>query len=85
MQHHESLVHHAVESNQPTIVQLLIKYGAKIDFIDDVQQMPIHKAVYHGYPECLKILIDNGSPLSFKDMVLVVFSECLPTKLTDVF
>ena len=84
LQHHESLMHHAVESNQPTIVELLVKYGAKIDVIDDVGQMPIHKAVYHGYPACLKMLIDNGSPISFKDKVVVVF-ECLPTKLANVF
>ena len=63
-------MHHAVESNQPTIVKLLIDYGIKIDQLDEVQQMPIHKAIYHGFPVIVKQLIDAGSPLSARDRVV---------------
>jgi len=38
-QHQETLMHHAVESNQPSIVQLLIHHGAKLSVRNKHQQV----------------------------------------------
>mmetsp|Transcript_59813 Transcript_59813/g.50674 ORF Transcript_59813/g.50674 Transcript_59813/m.50674 type:complete len:220 (-) Transcript_59813:91-750(-) len=65
--HQETLMHHAVESNQPSIVQLLIHYGAKLSVRNKHQQTPLHLAVYHGWPAIVKVLVDAGAPITLPD------------------
>eukprot|EP00802_Teleaulax_amphioxeia_P007529 Tamp_07536.p1 GENE.Tamp_07536~~Tamp_07536.p1 ORF type:complete len:216 (-),score=40.29 Tamp_07536:1797-2444(-) len=65
--HHEALIHHAVESNQPEIVSLLVSYGAKLSVRNAHGQMPLHLAVYHGWPGMVKTLVDHGAPITAAD------------------
>jgi hypothetical protein len=41
--------------------------------VDEQKQMPIHRAVYHGWPVLVKLLIDAGSPLTAQDKVASEF------------
>jgi ankyrin repeat protein len=68
-QHHQALIHHAVESNQPEIVSLLVEYGAKVSVKNEHGQMPLHLAVYHGWPKMVKTLVDHGAPITAPDDV----------------
>jgi hypothetical protein len=68
-QHHEALIHHAVESNQPEIVSLLVEYGAKVSVKNSHGQMPLHLAVYHGWPKMVKTLVEHEAPLTVPDDV----------------
>jgi ankyrin repeat protein len=72
-QHHEALIHHAVESNQPEIVSLLVSYGAKLSVRNAHGQMPLHLAVYHGWPGMVKTLVDHGAPITAADDVRAEF------------
>ena len=78
MQHHEALIHHAVESNQPHIVELLVNYGASLTIKNGHKQTPLHLAVYHGWPKMVRTLVDAGAPIFVQDDVRAfVFFEVL--------
>ncbi|ARE67538.1 SWPV2-ORF286 [Shearwaterpox virus] len=54
-------IHYAVNSNNPSIVKLLVDYGSEIDIFDDDFEYPITEAVKSNYLEVAKTLIDAGA------------------------
>ena len=62
-------LHHYCESyKNPELVKLLIKYGAKVNYIDPkTGATPLHRAMYMFRSEVVKVLIENGADLSIKN------------------
>ncbi len=58
-----SSYHPAKAGVQAPLVTLLVKYGAKVDGIDD-SSGPIATAIAFGYPSAAKALADNGAKIS---------------------
>lgn len=51
---------HAVKNNQPEIVELLCKAGAKVNVYNNEGDTPLTKAAYEGYTEVVKALLTYG-------------------------
>ena len=63
-------LHRAVISNQPQIVELLIKYGFNINAKCNHGCTPLHYAVSIGTEIILKILLENGADIDAKTLHL---------------
>ncbi|XP_076040161.1 transient receptor potential cation channel protein painless-like isoform X2 [Oratosquilla oratoria] len=75
------LLHRAVDTGSPKMVQLLLHHGAEAKMEDLHGQMPIHRAAYMGNREILVSLIEDmkgGSPkLNLKSSSAVILSQLL--------
>ena len=62
-----TLVHEAVEAEQPDIVQLLLLHGVNPDLRARGGLTPLHVAASKGSVACTRALIENGADMSMRD------------------
>ncbi|KAI7853048.1 ankyrin repeat-containing domain protein, partial [Circinella umbellata] len=55
--HGQTPLHSAILSNQSACVELLLKYGARMDIQDNQGQLPLHLSVFYRRIECTKCLL----------------------------
>ncbi|KAG2223522.1 hypothetical protein INT45_000842 [Circinella minor] len=55
--HGQTPLHSAILSNQSACVELLLKYGARMDIQDNQGQLPLHLSVFYRRMECTKCLL----------------------------
>ncbi|AVP88027.1 hypothetical protein phytr_11010 [Candidatus Phycorickettsia trachydisci] len=69
----ETPMHYAARQNHADVVQLLIKFGADVNIMDDDQQTPLYIAVTDRHPDIVNFLIDKGKALTSlpKDLLRV--------------
>jgi len=57
-------LHYAARNGNLEIVELLIKYGAKVSSSSITNEEPLHEAVYKGHLEVAKFLLDKGAKVN---------------------
>ena len=62
-----SILHEAVDGDQPDVVQLLLLYGFNPDLRARGGLTPLHLAVIKANAGCIRALIDNGADITQKD------------------
>ena len=62
-----TILHEAVEGNQPDVVQLLLLHGLNPNVQAKGGLTPLHLAVIKGQVGCVHALIDNGADITVKD------------------
>ena len=60
-------VHCAVNSNNPTILSLLLGAGLSPDSLNDYHRTPIHLAAIYGHTKLINILLDHNAKCDEKD------------------
>ena len=71
-----TLLHEAVDADQPDVVQLLLLHGLNPDMQTKQGLTPLHLAVSKGLVNCVRALLENGADMSIKD----VFGQDAVTK-----
>jgi ankyrin repeat protein len=54
----------AAYSNQPEILEFLIKSGADVNSQNERGSTPLHGAAYYGFLECVKLLLNNNADIN---------------------
>lgn len=62
-----TLLHEAVEADQPDVVQLLLLHGISPDVKGKNGNTPLHVAVLKGHILCIEALLEGGADLSVPD------------------
>ena len=62
-----TLLHEAVDADQPDIVQLLLLHGVYPDVRARGGLTPLHIAVSKCYVGCVRALIENGADITVRD------------------
>ena len=62
-----SVLHEAVEGDQPNVIQLLLLHGFNPDVRARGGLTPLHLAVLKGYVGCVRALIESGADIRLKD------------------
>lgn len=57
----QTAIHWACASGYPTTVQLLVRFGGRIDVRDKSGETPLHKAAWRGSAECVQLLLKLGA------------------------
>ncbi|MBD0391449.1 ankyrin repeat domain-containing protein [Wolbachia endosymbiont of Pentalonia nigronervosa] len=60
-EHRKTALHCAVEANNPNLVQLLLKQGAKVDAVDQYGRTALHLAASYGCAEVVLALLEAGA------------------------
>ncbi|KAG5799177.1 hypothetical protein H9Q69_001809 [Fusarium xylarioides] len=66
----DSLFIRAICTGNIELVSLLIKHGAKIDYVDPLESFnksPLSRAVREGNLDMVKLLVDNGADVNFSE------------------
>ncbi|KAI1022042.1 hypothetical protein LB504_007370 [Fusarium proliferatum] len=66
----DSLFIRAICTGNVELVSLLIKHGAKIDYVDPLDSFnksPLSRAVREGNLDIVKLLVDNGADINFSE------------------
>ena len=63
----EFLIHRAVARGLPHIVKQLIRYGAKVDSVDDKGETPLFTAVIRNNEEVVHLLLKLGASLDIRN------------------
>ena len=63
----QTLLHEAVEADQPDVVQKLLLYGVSPDMKAKGGVTPLHLAVSKCHVDCVVALLENGSDITVKD------------------
>jgi ankyrin repeat protein len=59
-----TLLHLAVDCNQPDMVRLLLARGADVDALDNRSRSPLHRALSRGNDALVQMLIDHGAAVN---------------------
>ena len=62
-----TLLHEAVDADQPDVVQLLLLYGLNPDVRVKGGLTPLHMAVSKCQVGCVRALIENGADITVRD------------------
>ncbi|MCG8625024.1 MAG: ankyrin repeat domain-containing protein, partial [Proteobacteria bacterium] len=62
-----TILHEAVEGDQPDVIQLLLLHAFKPDVQAKGGITPLHLAVTNGQIDCVRALIENGADISVSD------------------
>ena len=62
-----SILHEAVEGDQPDVIQLLLLHGFNPNVRARGDLTPLHLAVLKGHDGCVRALIENGADVTLKD------------------
>ena len=62
-----TLLHEAVDADQPDIVQLLLLHGLNPNIQTKQGLTPLHLAVSKGLVDCATALLENGADITIKD------------------
>ncbi|KAF5642482.1 ankyrin repeat [Fusarium tjaetaba] len=66
----DSLFIRAICTGNIELVSLLIKYGAKTDYVDPIESFnksPLSRAVREGNLDMVKLLVDNGADINYSE------------------
>lgn len=63
----QTLLHEAVEADQPDVVQKLLLYGVPPDMKAKAGVTPLHLAVSKCHVGCVTALLENGADITVKD------------------
>ncbi|MEP1767396.1 MAG: ankyrin repeat domain-containing protein [Sulfitobacter sp.] len=59
----------AMLNSDPEMIRILIKFGAKVNSVDDEGQTPLHFAAMSNLnPDIISVLVDNGAAINLQDM-----------------
>lgn len=64
-----TLLHEAVDGDQPDVIQLLVSQGVSPDVRGKNNQTPLHLAAAKGHVLCLQVLLEGGADLTAEDDV----------------
>eukprot|EP00761_Pharyngomonas_kirbyi_P014759 gb/GECH01014789.1/.p1 GENE.gb/GECH01014789.1/~~gb/GECH01014789.1/.p1 ORF type:complete len:550 (+),score=136.98 gb/GECH01014789.1/:1-1650(+) len=62
-----SPLHFATANGHLEIAEMLLQYGAIVDFQDYLGRTPLHKASSKGFPAIVKLLLDRGANMDIHD------------------
>ena len=62
-----TLLHEAVDADQPDVVQLLLLHGLNPNKQSKQGLTPLHLAVSKGLVDCVRALLENGADIMIKD------------------
>ena len=62
-----SVLHEAVEADQPDMIQLLILHGFNPDVRAKGGLTPLHLAITKAKVSCVRALVENGADMSMRD------------------
>lgn len=65
----QTLLHEAVEADQPDIVQKLLLLGVAPDMKAKAGVTPLHLAVSKCHVDCVRALLENGADITVKDEI----------------
>lgn len=63
----QTLLHEAVDADQPDVVQLLLLHGVSPDLRGKNSQTPLHLAASKGYVLCVQVLLEGGANVTLTD------------------
>lgn len=64
-----TLLHEAVDGDQPDVIQLLLSQGVSPDVRGKNNQTPLHLAAAKGHVLCVQALLEGGADLTAEDDV----------------
>lgn len=62
-----TLLHEAVDADQPDVIQLLLLHGLTPDVPARGGLTPLHMATTKGLVGCVRALLENGADITIKD------------------
>ncbi len=62
-----SLLHLAVRAGDLDLIRWLVEQGAEVNCSNDLEETPLHWAVYNGHQEAVKLLYELGADPSVRD------------------
>lgn len=65
---HETLLHVAAEYGHLSVIELLIRKGARLDLRDNKGHTALHRAASRGHTETVRALIQAGAPIYTLDL-----------------
>lgn len=65
----KTALHYATElyQNKPALVEMLIKAGADINVVSEINSIPLHSSILHNDLESVKILVSHGADIELKN------------------
>ncbi|XP_041379485.1 ankyrin repeat domain-containing protein 50-like [Gigantopelta aegis] len=65
--HKKTPLHYAAEKGHNAIVEILIKYKADVNCVDENGTTPLHYAVNRGYTDVVQVLLKYGADVNIQD------------------
>ena len=77
-----TLLHEAIDADQPDVIQLLLLYGFSPDFGAKGGLTPLHIAASKCQVGCVCALIENGADITVRDDLCLLYTSPSPRDAT---